>query len=154
MNIYQIYDAEDNSVVLRKGTLNECRIALHQWLDDNNDEGWEQEKYEEYPNLESFLSSPIEFINQHGDTDVEIYSDWMLSIVYAISDSNILVNKIELASELASAKLEDMVEENIYSYNDIYVESEAEMTYTEVGQDIFHGYYDHYLTIIEQAQIK
>jgi hypothetical protein len=70
------------------------------------------------------------------------------------NEYEITINKIELASELASAKLEDMVEENIYSYNDIYVESEAEMTYTEVGQDIFHGYYDHYLTIIEQAQIK
>ena len=70
------------------------------------------------------------------------------------NEYEITINKIELASELASAKLEDMVEENIYSYDDIYVESEAEMTYTEVGQDIFHEYYDHYLTIIEQTQIK
>jgi hypothetical protein len=151
MTIYKIYDAEDNSVVLRKGTLNECRIALHQWIDDNNDEGWEIEKFEEHPRLESFLSSPQEFINENGDTDVEIYSDWIITSIYTFRDSgdNITINKLELASELASKKLEAEWSESIKIFND---EEADVLTYTEEAQNIFNEYYDDYLSLIESCK--
>jgi len=148
MTIYKIYDAEDNSVCLRKGTLNECRIALEQWIDDNNDDGWENEIFPENPQLELFLSSPQMFIDTNGDTDIEIYSDWVLAPVYRISESHAIVNKIELASELACLKLENEWSESIQ----IYVDEEAdELHYTDEAQNIFNEYYDDYLSLIEKC---
>jgi hypothetical protein len=149
MTIYKIYDAEDNSVCLRKGTLNECRIALEQWIDDNNDDGWENEIFPENPQLELFLSSPQMFIDTNGDTDIEIYSDWVLAPVYRISESHAIVNKIELASELASMKLEREwrdTEHEMYVYDKL-----GTTTYTEGAQDLFNEYYDDYLSLIEKC---
>jgi hypothetical protein len=69
-----------------------------------------------------------------------------------INEHEITINKLELASELADTKVVDMVEEGIYCNNDIYKESESEMTYTEIGQDLFNEWYDHYLNLIESCK--
>ena len=69
-----------------------------------------------------------------------------------INEHEITINKLELASELANTKLVNMVEEGIYCKNDIYEESESEMTYTEIGQDLFNEWYDHYLNLIESCK--
>jgi hypothetical protein len=58
------------------------------------------------------------------------------------------INVIELASELASQKLEA---EWTYSIS-IYEDYEADvLTYTDEAQDIFNEYYDEYLTLIESC---
>jgi hypothetical protein len=58
------------------------------------------------------------------------------------------INVIELASELASQKLEANWSESIKIYED---EESDELTYTENAQDIFNEYYDEYLTLIESC---
>jgi hypothetical protein len=63
--------------------------------------------------------------------------------------TNITINKIELASELASKKLEADWSESIKIFND---EEAEELTYTEEAQDIFNEYYDDYLALIESCK--
>lgn len=61
----------------------------------------------------------------------------------------ITINKIELASELASMKLEREWRDRIQ----IYVDEQAGITtYTESAQDIFNDYYDEYLSLIESCK--
>ena len=63
---------------------------------------------------------------------------------------NILINKIELAAELAEKKLVDLHGE----YMQIYVDDEAGIQiYTDEAQDIFNDYYDEYLTFVERLAI-
>jgi hypothetical protein len=61
----------------------------------------------------------------------------------------ITINKIELASELASLKLEQEWGDSIQIYSD---EDADVLTYTEEAQDIFNDYYDKYLSLIESCQ--
>lgn len=68
------------------------------------------------------------------------------------NEHEITINKLELASELADKKLADMIEDKIYVYNEIYVEDDDEITYTEKGQDEFNAWYDFYLNLIESCK--
>lgn len=61
----------------------------------------------------------------------------------------ITINKIELASELASMKLEREWRDSIQIYVD---EQDGITTYTESAQDIFNDYYDEYLSLIESCK--
>ena len=62
---------------------------------------------------------------------------------------NITINALELASELASKKLEANWSESIKIFND----DEADvLTYTDEAQDIFNEYYDDYLSLIESCK--
>ena len=61
----------------------------------------------------------------------------------------ITINKIELASELASMKLEREWRDSIKIYVD---EEEGITTYTEEAQDLFNDYYDDYLSLIESCK--
>lgn len=58
------------------------------------------------------------------------------------------INVVELASELASQKLEANWSDSIKIYED---EESDVLTYTENAQDIFNEYYDEYLTLIESC---
>jgi hypothetical protein len=64
---------------------------------------------------------------------------------------NVLINKLELASELAHKQL-------INDYTNtfqIYENENAGITnYTEVAQDIFNELYDEYLQLIDSLTIK
>lgn len=61
----------------------------------------------------------------------------------------ITINKLELASELASIKLEQVYTKFIKIYED---EEADELTYTEEAQDIFNEYYDAYISLIESCE--
>ena len=61
----------------------------------------------------------------------------------------ITINKLELASELASLKLEHEWKESIQIYEN---EEADELTYTEEAQDIFNEYYDAYISLIESCE--
>ena len=61
----------------------------------------------------------------------------------------ITINKIELASELASIRLSLQWGETIKIYAD---EDAGITTYTEEAQDIFNDYYDSYLSLIESCE--
>lgn len=69
-----------------------------------------------------------------------------------VFDSNVVVNKLELASELAhdSAKDELIVNMLIDNEDDMWVEDEDAMIYTELAQGVFNRWYDYYLTKIEE----
>ena len=59
------------------------------------------------------------------------------------------VDKIELASELAHEKLINECSD----YIKIYEDEQACIThYTEQAQEVFNGFYDSYLTIIEKCE--
>jgi membrane protease subunit (stomatin/prohibitin family) len=61
----------------------------------------------------------------------------------------ITINKLELAAELAHQKLEDCWKDSIQicsSNNDI-------ISYTDEAQDIFNGYYDEYVSMLESYKI-
>jgi hypothetical protein len=62
----------------------------------------------------------------------------------------VLINSVELASELASADLEDNWGESIQLYKD----EDDGTTYTDTAQDIFDELYDHYMSIIESTKVK
>lgn len=64
---------------------------------------------------------------------------------------NVLINKLELASELAEIKLLENFSDTmqIYNYADPYA-----ITYTEEAQNIFNEYYDEYLELIDSLTIK
>lgn len=62
----------------------------------------------------------------------------------------ITINKLELAAELAHNKLEDLWKDSIqickFDKND-------EISYTDDAQDIFNGYYDEYVSLLESYKI-
>lgn len=62
----------------------------------------------------------------------------------------IIINGLELASELAHQKLVNNWEQSIRIYVD---ETDAVTTYTDEAQDIFNDYYDYYLGLIEQCKL-
>ena len=64
------------------------------------------------------------------------------------------IDIIELTCRLANERIEELVESNEYSYDDIYLESQWEMKYTKLGQLKFHEYYDFYLSVINDCEIK
>lgn len=62
----------------------------------------------------------------------------------------ITINKLEFAAELAHQKLEENWKDSIqickFDKND-------EISYTDEAQDIFNGYYDEYLSLLESYKI-
>lgn len=70
---------------------------------------------------------------------------------------NVTVNILELASELADARLREDTylmdrDDYINHFPDgIDIEDEGSISYTEEAQDIFNDYYDYYYTIIEKV---
>lgn len=67
-----------------------------------------------------------------------------------MAEERIIVNKIELASELAHRMLTIVWDDRSES---IYEDDTAGVTvYTENAQDIFNDYYDMFLTIIEDTR--
>jgi hypothetical protein len=62
--------------------------------------------------------------------------------------TNVTINALELASELADAK----VRKELTNYLQLDIESNV-YTYTDEAQDLFNEYYDEYLTMIESAQV-
>lgn len=63
----------------------------------------------------------------------------------------ITINVIELSSELA----EEMVNVKFnYEQNDIYVEEDEEIRYTEEAQEIFNEWYDYYYDFLIERKIK
>jgi len=65
--------------------------------------------------------------------------------------TNITINKIELASELAEIKLLSNFLGEIMIYEN-EGEDEESTRYTEKAQDIFNEYYDYYLGLIESCK--
>jgi Mg2+ and Co2+ transporter CorA len=63
--------------------------------------------------------------------------------------SDITINKLELASELANLKLQSEWRDSIQIFED---ETASVTVYTEEAQDIFNEYYDNYLTLIESCK--
>jgi hypothetical protein len=64
---------------------------------------------------------------------------------------NVLINKLELASELAHTKLVENWADSIEIYEDKYA---GITNYTEEAQDIFNELYDEYLQLIDSLTIK
>jgi hypothetical protein len=62
--------------------------------------------------------------------------------------TNVTINALELASELADAK----VRKELTKYLQLDIEANV-YTYTDEAQDLFNEYYDEYLTMIESAQV-
>ena len=63
----------------------------------------------------------------------------------------ITINVIELSSELA----EEMVNVKFnYEKNNIYVEENEEIKYTEPAQEIFNEWYDYYYDFLIERKIK
>jgi hypothetical protein len=68
-----------------------------------------------------------------------------------MSTEILIINSLELASELAHQKLINEWSESIK----IYVDEEAEeLNYSNEAQDIFNGFYDDYLTLIVKCKVK
>ena len=63
--------------------------------------------------------------------------------------SDMTINIIELASELAHNQLLNEWSESVKIYED---EDADELRYTEEAQDIFNEYYDGYLALIESCK--
>jgi hypothetical protein len=63
--------------------------------------------------------------------------------------SDITINILELASELAHIKLMNEWRDSIRIFED---ETDSVTVYTEEAQDIFNEYYDNYLTLIESCK--
>jgi hypothetical protein len=64
---------------------------------------------------------------------------------------NVLINKLELASELAHKQL---INDYTHTFQ-IYEDENAGITnYSEVAQDIFNELYDEYLELIDSLTIK
>ena len=60
---------------------------------------------------------------------------------------DVTLNKLELASDLASDRLEDEFKGQIYDDSTYGV-----LVYTDEAQDIFNEYYGRYLELIENCQ--
>ena len=63
--------------------------------------------------------------------------------------SDITINILELASELAHIKLMNEWRDSIRIFED---ETASVTVYTEEAQDIFNEYYDNYLTLIKSCE--
>ena len=61
-----------------------------------------------------------------------------------------LINIIELASELANAKLISNWKDSIEIFEDL---EDGSIAYTEQAQDIFNEYYDDYLLLIKTCEV-
>jgi hypothetical protein len=64
---------------------------------------------------------------------------------------NVLINKLELASELAHKQLINDYTNTFQIYED---ENAGITNYSEVAQDIFNELYDEYLELIDSLTIK
>jgi hypothetical protein len=64
---------------------------------------------------------------------------------------NVLINKLELASELAHKQL---INDYTNTFPLIEEDTANGIKYTEVAQDIFNELYDEYLQLIEELTIK
>ena len=62
----------------------------------------------------------------------------------------IKINRLEVASELAHAKLENEWRESVQIYVD---ENAEELRYTEEAQDIFNCIYDTYLDFLDEYKV-
>lgn len=72
-------------------------------------------------------------------------------------ETNITINAIELASNLAHEKLmqyyEDLQDNRDFEFpNGVKIETEDEINYTEEAQDLFNEFYDEFLTMIEECK--
>jgi len=65
-------------------------------------------------------------------------------------DEIIKINSLEVASELADKKINEVLN-NVY--DDIYHEDMDGLSYTDKAQDLFNDYYDEYLTLLTNLQI-
>ena len=74
-------------------------------------------------------------------------------------ETNITINAIELASNLAERDLSNfisMMSEEQYDKkfpNGTYIENDEEVNYTEEAQDLFNEFYDEFLTMIEECKV-
>ncbi len=74
-------------------------------------------------------------------------------------ETNITINTIELASNLAERDLSNfigMMSEEQYDKkfpNGTYIENDEELSYTKEAQDLFNKFYDEFLTLIELSKI-
>ena len=63
---------------------------------------------------------------------------------------NVTINIVELASELADRKINEILE-----YKNVYEdEDEDETKYTDEAQKLFDYYYDSFYFMIEQTKVK
>ena len=73
-------------------------------------------------------------------------------------ETNITINAIELASNLAERDLSNFISTLSDEQYDLkfpdgtYVETEGEIVYTEEAQDLFNEFYDEFLTMIEECK--
>lgn len=67
-----------------------------------------------------------------------------------INEHNVLINAVELASELASIELDEGWGDTIVIWND---EEDGVLNYTEEAQDIFNDLYDKYMSMIESTKV-
>ena len=73
-------------------------------------------------------------------------------------ETNITINAIELASNLAERDLSNFISTLSDEQYDLkcpdgtYVETEDEIVYTEEAQDLFNEFYDEFLTMIEECK--
>ena len=65
-----------------------------------------------------------------------------------------IIDVIELTCRLTDDKIAELVQANEHTYDEIYLDSEAEMKYTELGQLKFNEYYDYYRQLIEDCEVK
>lgn len=63
--------------------------------------------------------------------------------------TEIKINIVELASELAAKELQDNWQDSIL----IFDENDEEIKYTDEAQDIFNDLYDKYYSLIESTKI-
>lgn len=73
-------------------------------------------------------------------------------------ETNITINAIELASNLAHEKLmqyyEDLQDNRDFEFpNGVKIETEDEIIYTEEAQELFNEFYGEFLTMIEECKI-
>ena len=74
-------------------------------------------------------------------------------------ETNITINAIELASNLAERDLSYFIsmmsEEQYYKKlpNGTYIEDDEEVKYTEEAQDLFNEFYDEFLIMIEECKV-
>ena len=74
-------------------------------------------------------------------------------------ETNITINAIELASNLAERDLSNfisMMSEEQYDKkfpNGTYIEDDEEVKYTEEAQDLFNEFYDEFLIMIEECKV-
>lgn len=74
-------------------------------------------------------------------------------------ETNITINAIELASNLAERDLSNFIstlsdeQYDLKFPNGVKIETEDEIVYTEEAQDLFNEFYDEFLTMIEECKI-